>query len=150
MASLNLAIYLQHYRRLLVKKQLCFTQAERTFIDCTTGDCTQDTGWSFSIRISSILVTPPEAITGNPEYWAKATVCSIFTPCIIPSRAISVYTILDTPASANRLASSVALTSVTLAQPSVATIPSLASIPTIMRPANFYRLLQQIQDFELL
>ncbi|MNS39333.1 hypothetical protein D3C72_716110 [compost metagenome] len=43
---------------------------------------------------------------------------------------------LDTPASAKRFAKSVALTSVTLAQPSVATIPFMASIPTMMWPAK--------------
>ena len=44
---------------------------------------------------------------------------------------------LDTPASAKRLAKSVAFTSVTLAQPSVATMPFMASMPTMMCPANF-------------
>ena len=43
---------------------------------------------------------------------------------------------LFTPSSAKRLPKSAARCSVTVAQPSIAAIPSLASIPTIICPAN--------------
>ena len=83
-----------------------------------------------------MLVIPPEAITGMLEARAMATVAATLTPCIMPSRAMSVYTMADTPSDSNRRARSVAFRVETSAQPSVATRPSFASSPTMIRPGK--------------
>jgi len=74
------------------------------------------------------------AITGMLQLARERKVASMLRPLRRPSRAIVGIDDRATPASSNRLPSSAAGSSALLAQPSTATLPSRASIPTAMRP----------------
>ena len=73
---------------------------------------------------------PPDAIISIPVLSDRSFVCSIFGPDNMPSFDISVYTIVFTPISFIASASEIAVLSLTFSQPSTATIPFFASIPT--------------------
>src|SRR5688572_28399156 len=65
-------------------------------------------GCHFSLRICSILPTPPLVITGSFPASASFTVCSTFGPPSIPSFATSVYKIAPSGQSLTCFAMSVA------------------------------------------
>src|SRR5699024_3089281 len=52
-------------------------------------------------RMSSRSVTPPEAMTGIDRLAASSRVASMFRPCIMPSRRMSVCTMAATPSCSN-------------------------------------------------
>ena len=83
---------------------------------------------------SAMQPMPPEAITGTLLLAAMVLRASRFGPARVPSVAISVVMIAAIPELLKVLARSVARTSLCSIQPRVATRPSLASIPTTIRP----------------
>ena len=89
-----------------------------------------------SARMSSRFRTPPEAITGTESARARPAVASTFTPLIIPSRRMSVKTNASTPSPSNCRARSKRSWLDNLDHPSTASLPSLASSPTMMCAGN--------------
>ncbi|MPN32872.1 hypothetical protein SDC9_180355 [bioreactor metagenome] len=89
--------------------------------------------------ISAREETPPEAITLTPLALASSAVASTFTPESIPSLLISVKIICSTPTAAIFFANSTAPIPPIMPQPSTATSPFLASIPTTTWPGNFWQ-----------
>src|SRR5699024_4201110 len=87
-------------------------------------------------RMSLRSVTPPEAMTGIDNSLASARVASMLRPCIMPSRRMSVCTMATTPSCSNCCASSAAVLRDSFDQPSVATLSSRVSRPTMMRPGK--------------
>src|SRR2546425_4966168 len=87
-------------------------------------------------RKSSSWATPPEARTGISTARARASVCSTFGPCSVPSRVMSVYSSAAAPASRARIPSSAAVVSTTSVHPFTATRSPRASTATMIRPGN--------------
>src|SRR6218665_86722 len=89
-----------------------------------------------SCSMSAMPDRPPEAITGMLSACASATVASMLMPESMPSRPMSVEMMDSRPQSSNFRARSTTPWPVSLLQPSVATLPSRASSPTMMWPPN--------------